>query len=217
MHILNTLFSDVFLITIAPPNPRYSYFTNHCKDVGLEYKLRIAPRPEYFYKAYDGLFEINEKEQSLQSAYCSIFYEAYYKNLDSIVILEDDNQFLENFENSFLNFYNNIPNDWDFLNLSNYQLGYHKNKENYIVTSVNEYVNKIKIKHSSNCTIFRYPTTYKMIADKIVGCKYPVDLVMTDFSYNNLLNSYSPSIDITNQLSTRISDVPIDRFKSLIR
>jgi len=65
--------------------------------------------------------------------------------------------------------------------------------------------------------IFRCPTIYKIIADKIVSSKYPVDLVMIDFSYNNLLNSYSPSIDITNQLSTRISDVPIDRFKSLIR
>ena len=78
-------------------------------------------------------------------------------------------------------------------------------------------MNKIKIKHSSNCTIFRYPTTYKMIADKIVSCKYPVDLVITDFSHNNLLNSYSPVTDITNQLSTRICDVPDDRFKSLIR
>jgi len=56
-----------------------------------------------------------------------------------------------------------------------------------------------------------------MIADKIVGCKYPVDLVMADFSHNNLLNSYSPVTDITNQLSTRICDVPIDGFKSLIR
>ena len=101
--------------------------------------------------------------------------------------------------------------------MSSYQLGYHKNKENYIVTSVNEYVDKIKIKHSSNCTIFRNTNTYKMIADKIVGCKYPVDLVMTDFSYNNLLNSYSPNTDITNQLSTRLSDVPSDKFKSLIR
>ena len=65
--------------------------------------------------------------------------------------------------------------------------------------------------------IFRCPTTYKMIADKIVSCKYPIDLVMIDFSYNNLLNSYSPVIDITNQLSTRMCDVPEDRFKSLIR
>jgi hypothetical protein len=56
-----------------------------------------------------------------------------------------------------------------------------------------------------------------MIADKIVSCKYPVDLVITDFSHNNLLNSYSPVTDITNQLSTRICDVPDDRFKSLIR
>ena len=64
-----------------------------------------------------------------------------------------------------------------------------KTEENYIVTSVNDYVNKIKIKYSSNCMIFRSPITYKMIADKIVSSKYPVDLVMIDFSYNNLLNS----------------------------
>ena len=217
MHILNKLFSKVFLLTTNPPNSRYESFVEYYNSIGLNYDLRISTNSSYFKKIYDGSFEINEQEQSLESAYTSIFYESYYKNFESIVILEDDNRFVDNFEEQFLEFYNNVPTDWDFLNLSNYQLGYHKNKENYIVTSVNEYVNKIKIKHSSNCTIFRYPTTYKMIADKIVGCKYPVDLVMTDFSYNNLLNSYSPLIDITNQLSTRISDVPEDRFKSLIR
>ena len=205
------------MLTTNPPNSRYESFVEYYNSIGLNYDLRISTNSSYFKKIYDGSFEINEQEQSLESAYTSIFYESYYKNFESIVILEDDNRFVDNFEEQFLEFYNNVPTDWDFLNLSNYQLGYHKNKENYIVTSVNEYVNKIKIKHSSNCTIFRYPTTYKMIADKIVGCKYPVDLVMTDFSYNNLLNSYSPLIDITNQLSTRISDVPEDRFKSLIR
>lgn len=217
MHVLNRLFPKVFLVTTDPPNSRYEYFVEYYNSIGLNYDLRIATNYSYFKKIYDGSFEINEQEQSLESAYTSIFYESYYKKFDSIVILEDDNRCVENFEELFLQFYKNLPNDWDFLNLSSYQLGYHKNKENYIVTSVNEYVNKIKIKHSSNCTIFRHPNTYKMIADKIVGCKYPVDLVMTDFSYNNLLNSYSPNIDITNQLSTRISDVPIDRFKSLIR
>ena len=217
MHILNKLFSKIFLVSTNPPNSRYESFVEYYNSIGLNYDLRISTNSSYFKKIDDCSCEINEQEQSLESAYTSIFYESYYKNFESIVILEDDNRFVDNFEEQFLEFYNNVPTDWDFLNLSNYQLGYHKNKENYIVTSVNEYVNKIKIKHSSNCTIFRYPTTYKMIADKIVGCKYPVDLVMTDFSYNNLLNSYSPLIDITNQLSTRISDVPEDRFKSLIR
>jgi len=217
MHILNKLFSKIFLVSTNPPNSRYESFAKYYNSFGLNYDLRISTDSSYFRKIYDGSFEINEQEQSLESAYTSIFYESYYKNFESIVILEDDNRFVDNFEERFLEFYNNIPTDWDFLNLSSYQLGYHKNKENYIVTSVNEYVNKIKIKHSSNCTIFRHPTTYKMIADKIVGCKYPVDLVMADFSHNNLLNSYSPVTDITNQLSTRICDVPIDGFKSLIR
>ena len=217
MHILNKLFSKIFLVSTNPPNSRYESFVEYYNSIGLNYDLRISTNSSYFKKIYDGSFEINEQEQSLESAYTSIFYESYYKNFDSVVILEDDSRCVENFEELFLEFYNNIPTDWNFLNLSNYQIGYHKTEKNYIVTSVNEYVNKIKIKHSSNCTIFRYPNTYKMIADKIVGCKYPVDLVMTDFSYNNLLNSYSPLIDITNQLSTRISDVPEDRFKSLIR
>lgn len=217
MHILNKLFSKVFLVTINPPNSRYELLVEYYNSIGLNYDLRVSINQKFFEVIYDGTHEINSSEQSLASAYTSIFYESYYKNFDSIVILEDDNRFVENFEELFLEFYNNTPTDWNFLNLSNYQLGYHKTEENYIVTSINEYVNKIKIKHSSNCTIFRYPTTYKMIADKIVSCKYPVDLVMTDFSYNNSLNSYSPSIDITNQLSTRISDVPIDKFKSLIR
>ena len=217
MHILNKLFSKVFLVTINPPNSRYELFVEYYNSIGLNYDLRVSINQKFFEVIYDGAHEINSSEQSLASAYTSIFYESYYKNFDSIVILEDDNRFVENFEELFLEFYNNTPTDWNFLNLSNYQLGYHKTEENYIVTSINEYVNKIKIKHSSNCTIFRYPTTYKMISDKIVSCKYPVDLVMTDFSYNNSLNSYSPSIDITNQLSTRISDVPIDKFKSLIR
>ena len=217
MHVLNRLFSKVFLITTEPPNSRLDYFVEYYNSIDLNYDLRVATNSSYFKKVYDGSFEINEQEQSLESAYASIFYESYYKKLDNIVILEDDNRFVENFEELFLKFYNNTPTDWNFLNISNYPLGYHKTEENYIVTSVNEYVNKIKIKYSSNCMIFRCPTIYKIIADKIVSSKYPVDLVMIDFSYNNLLNSYSPSIDITNQLSTRLSDVPDGKFKSLIR
>ena len=217
MHILNKLFSDVFLITIAPPNPRYSYFTNHCKDAGLEYNLRIAPRHEYFHKVYDGVFEINEREQSLQSAYCSIFYEAFYKNLDSIVIIEDDNQFLENFENSFLDFYNNVPNDWDFLHLSDYPLGYTKTQENHKTLPINQFVDKVIVKHATNCTIIRKSPTYKLFADAVVQTRYPVDLVMSDYPQKGLLNCYSPTTALTKQLSTRDSDVPSDCFKSLLR
>jgi len=148
MHILNKLFSKIFLVSTNPPNSRYESFAKYYNSFGLNYDLRISTDSSYFRKIYDGSFEINEQEQSLESAYTSIFYESYYKNFESIVILEDDNRFVDNFEERFLEFYNNIPTDWDFLNLSSYQLGYHKNKENYIVTSVNEYVNKIKIKHS---------------------------------------------------------------------
>jgi hypothetical protein len=217
MHILNTLFSKVFVITVNPPNERISYISEYFSKLNLNYDLRVAPHYNYFNKLYDGLFEINENEQSLQAAYCNIFYEAYYKNLESIVILEDDNQFIDDFKNSFMQFYENVPEDWNFLHLGEYQLGYVKTKENYITTSVNEYVNKVVVKHSSNCTIFRKTDTYKLIADKIIQVKYPVDLVFTDFPYRNILNCYSPTKELTKQLSTRISEVPTNCFKSLLR
>ena len=109
MHILNKLFSKIFLVTTNPPNSRYESFVEYYNSVGLNYDLRISTNSSYFKKIYDNSFEINEQEQSLESAYTSILYESYYKNFDSIVILEDDNRFVENFEELFLEFYNNTP------------------------------------------------------------------------------------------------------------
>ena len=58
MHILNKLFSKIFLVTTNPPNSRYESFAKYYNSVGLNYDLRISTDSSYFRKIYDGSFGI---------------------------------------------------------------------------------------------------------------------------------------------------------------
>jgi GR25 family glycosyltransferase involved in LPS biosynthesis len=52
-------------------------------------------------------------EISLLLKHCWCIYDAYNKKYDSIMILEDDVVFCNNFINYFNNFKNQLPKDWD--------------------------------------------------------------------------------------------------------
>ena len=90
MHILNKFFQKVFVITVGIPNERYTYISSYLNKLNIEYELRVSANKKFFESKYHGDHNINQSEQSLSSQYASIFYENYYRNIDSFVILEDD-------------------------------------------------------------------------------------------------------------------------------
>lgn len=218
MHILNKLFSKVFLITINPPNERVSYISEYFSKIELMYDLRVSINQKFFEVINDGQHEINSSEQSLTSAYSSILYECFYKKLKNIVILEDDNIFVDGFEEKFEIFYKNLPDKWDILHLGNDPDMTDQPNEWIKLESINKYAAKVKLKYATNCTIFNTFDNYKIIADKIVSSRYQIDYVLNDFFQNDSLIGYSPTEPLTRQLSSRQShNTSEKRFKSLIR
>ena len=212
MHILNKFFQKVFVITVGIPNERYTYISSYLNKLNIEYELRVSANKKFFESKYQGDHNINQSEQSLSSQYASIFYENYYRNIDSFVILEDDNMFCDDFESKFENFFNWLPNDWDVIHLGDYN-----DETNIKKESVNQYVDRLYLKYTTNCMIFRNIENYKNIAEMVDKSQYQIDFVLNHFYINNLLKCYCPTTQLTNQLSYRKQVDSIKKFESLIR
>ena len=212
MHILNKFFQKVFVITVGIPNERYTYISSYLNKLNIEYELRVSANKKFFESKYHGDHNINQSEQSLSSQYASIFYENYYRNIDSFVILEDDNMFCDDFESKFENFFNWLPNDWDVIHLGDYN-----DETNIKKESVNQYVDRLYLKYTTNCMIFRNIENYKNIAEMVDKSQYQIDFILNHFYINNLLKCYCPTTQLTNQLSYRKQVDSIKKFESLIR
>lgn len=215
MHILNRLFNKVYMITVCLPNERISYIQDYYKSISLNFDTRVSPHINFLKEFTHDNTHVNENEQSLTSNYASIIYESYYNQLETFVILEDDNIFNINFEEEFKLFYENIPNDWDVIHLSDYDNESHIKK-----ISINDHCDRIFIKYTTNCMIFKNLHKYKIIADTCINSRYPTDYVINSLCVENKLICYSPKKKITNQLSYRVdSDRNLlnKKFNSLIR
>jgi hypothetical protein len=212
MHILTKLFEKVFVITIGLPNERYEYFSNYLKKENINFDIRVATNKNFFQTCYDGKHEINQSEQSLSSQYASIFYECYYNDINQFVILEDDTEFVDDFEIKFNLFFNNLPNDWDVLHLGDYSIEEYIKKE-----KVNEYVDRVYIKYTTNCMIFRGKENFIKIANRVIESKYQMDFVLNSLYINKQLNCYTPNCSLTNQLSYRLGVDNEKKFISLLR
>jgi hypothetical protein len=212
MHILNKFFQKVFVITTGCPNERYEYISSYLNRINLNFELRVSVNKSFFTTKIWLNHEMNQSEQSLSSIYASIFYENYFNKIDSFVVLEDDNIFCDEFESKFQTFFQHLPNEWDVLHLGDYNL-----KENIKSENVNEYVDKIYLKYTTNCMVFRNIENYKIIAEMIDRSQYQIDYVLNHFYINNILKCYSPVEQLTNQLSYRKGIDSVKKFESLIR
>ena len=212
MHILNKFFQKVFVITTGCPNERYEYISSYLNRINLNFELRVSVNKSFFTTKTDSNHEINQSEQSLSSQYASIFYENYFNKIDSFVVLEDDNIFCDEFESKFQTFFHHLPNEWDVLHLGDYNL-----KDNIKSENVNQYVDKIYLKYTTNCMAFRNKENFKNISELIEKSHYQIDYVLNDFYLKKLLNCYSPTIQLTQQLSYRKGIDSVKKFESLIR
>ena len=212
MHILNKFFQKVFVITTGCPNERYEYISSYLNRINLNFELRVSVNKSFFTTKTDSNHEINQSEQSLSSQYASIFYENYFNKIDSFVVLEDDNIFCDKFESKFQTFFQHLPNEWDVLHLGDYNL-----KDNIKSENVNQYVDKIYLKYTTNCMAFRNKEKFKNISELIEKSHYQIDYVLNDFYLKKLLNCYSPTIQLTQQLSYRKGIDSVKKFESLIR
>ena len=218
--MINSLVDKIFLITTLNSN-RFDYISNHLKENDINYELFIATNYKLFSndtKVIDS-GEETRPALSLLSAFISIIYSAKLHNYNSIAILEDDCFFAENWKEKFQNFYSNIPNDWDLINL-----GYHPlHESDTIKEKINDFVYKpLNYHHTTHCMVVKNTCfdEYININNKF---KYtmPSDYVFNEIYKNPSYKSFYPVEKFVYQLSVRNIGYEISgadlRFKSLIR
>ena len=218
--MINGLVDKIFLITTLNSS-RFDYISNHLKENNINCELFIATNYKLFSndtKVIDS-GEETRPALSLLSAFISIIYSAKLHNYNSIAILEDDCFFAENWKEKFQNFYSNIPNDWDLINL-----GYHPlHESDTIKEKINDFVYKpLNYHHTTHCMVVKNTCfdEYININNKF---KYtmPSDYVFNEIYKNPSYKSFYPVEKFVYQLSVRNIGYEISgadlRFKSLIR
>lgn len=218
--MINSLVDKIFLITTLNSS-RFDYISNHLKENNINCELFIATNYKLFSndtKVIDS-GEETRPALSLLSAFISIIYSAKLHNYNSIAILEDDCFFAENWKEKFQNFYSNIPNDWDLINL-----GYHPlHESDTIKEKINDFVYKpLNYHHTTHCMVVKNTCfdEYININNKF---KYtmPSDYVFNEIYKNPSYKSFYPVEKFVYQLSVRNIGYEISgtdlRFKSLIR
>lgn len=205
---MNDIFDKIYVISTFESVERHVFIFNQMKSVNLQYELRISPHHSFFPFMKT---EINHHsgDQSLCANYASIIAESMINNYNIIMFVEDDTQFIPNFRDKFIKFYKHIPDDWDVLHMGDYTNEEHIRKRN-----INEYVDLITWKYTTNCMVLKISDKMIDLYNKIVESKYPIDHVFNHF-YGNLLTCYSPTEQFTMQQSYR-NDQGERMFKSLI-
>ena len=210
MNVFNKLFDKVFLITTDLPNERYSYISKHLNDMDLKYDLRVSVNSDMFKDIFWENCYIQSGAQSLSSHYMTLCMESVYKKYETIVIIEDDIKFIDDFQKLFLEFYNELPSDWDIIHLGDYT-----NDEHITKKQISDNVDQIFKKYTTPLMILKNNNdNFLKYADKIRSSKYPIDYVFCHF-YDSHVKCYSPHKSLTEQLSYRDGEKP-KKFKSKI-
>jgi GR25 family glycosyltransferase involved in LPS biosynthesis len=191
--MINKYFDSVFLINLKKRKDRLSEFDELSKKYNFKYEI---------FEAFDGNQNIDDNFHYNNIKITNQYGDARYfksqigclishleilkicknKNYKSSLILEDDVNFCDNFEEKFINLFDNIPNDWQLLYLGG-------NKPNFLENfNYCSLANNIHTTHS-------YAIKYEVL-----------DLIINYFE-NNIFNKPIDCLyaDIQNNIKTYIA------------
>lgn len=216
--MLNSFVDKIFVITTINSD-RFNHIKHHLDEMYLNYEFVVSPEPTILsdkIKVIDsGLGDVRPSI-SLLSVYKSILEKSKLHNFKSICVIEDDCFFISDWVEKFNLFYNNIPTDWDILNL-----GYHPSHDFLAVKEViNSYVCIPKSNyHTTHCIMIKN-ICFKTIIENI-NYNIPIDYVFNLLYQDDKYKCYVPLEKIVYQLSIRkdqdynIPNATV-RFKSYI-
>lgn len=221
--MLHTLVDKVFVITTINSD-RVGYIGRHLTDHGIQFEFFIAPDYSIISDKIvvsDGGDTSNKNHRasaSLISAYNSIIENARISNFDKICIIEDDCFFCDDWIDRFKLFYDNVPNDWDLINI-----GYHPlHDTDTVKDKYNDYVSiPLNYHHTTHCMFIKNTCYVEFLKlSRLWNYTIPIDYVFNEIYKNRLYKSYIPVDKIAHQLSVRNMRYNISganlRFKSFI-
>lgn len=188
--MLNDYFDCIYVINLKRRPDRLEHIVNQFKKINTEFKL---------IEAVDGNAILTNNKvgngwnfkgvTGCAYSHKKVYQDAIDNNYRSILVVEDDNVFTDNFINDFLFFINQVPADWDMLYFGgNHQV---KNK------AVNVNVEKVQHTLTTNCYAIKTDHLHillKHLPEKTEDLKYPIDILLTHIQQNYNCYAFKPKI-----------------------
>ena len=161
---LNDIVDEVYFINLDRRPDRLLHVTEQLSSSGI-----VAQR----FPAVDGSTLNSHPNLSRGAAGClesqlSIIRMAVESGLNAIALFEDDVFFVDDFENKFSNFYQQVPSDWQFVYLAN-------NKYRATVQRISDNVEKVSEAWSAHAFLIRR-AAMEMTLDIASSGDVPIDV-----------------------------------------
>lgn len=229
MNVLNQYFDKIYVITSYFHKNRIKYINELFTKENIKFDFHYAVHPDFLdnnlteeYLKY--LKDINQKDTLPTSKYrvsatishLQVLRQFQYSNYKNVLVFEDDVSFECNYQKKLINFINNVPVDWDILNLGrNYT---------YKDTHVEKYIQFVDIPKDLYGA-HAYAFSRNKIEEYCEYLEHPHQLPWgPDTHYVKMYKSkykcYCPSEFIIGALSTHFKDLNFvkteERFESFI-
>lgn len=220
MNILNKLFERIYIITTSIQTDRHSYIKRLAREENLQCDIKFAPNRKYCkdfenLDLWGGMRSDNSAYTSLTSTYYSIFSESLYHEYNNILVFEDDIKFENDYGRKIVDFMQNVPNDWCFLNL-----GHHESKNipcGWKVYYLNSYISRVDVSWTTHSVAFKGKEMFQKLLNRMDNNNGSIEHILNYFTHIEKNNaSYTPNEMIFTQLSDRNYECDDKKFKSLI-
>lgn len=138
-------------------------------------------------KLKDGMY-------GLLMTYIEIYEDWKNKGYDSILIIEDDCIFLDDFNKNLESYINNVPKDWDML----YFGGNHNYHMGYTTEKINDYCMKLTNTYSAHCVLLK-DYVFEDLINHLKNMNIENDVMLA--TLQKKYNAYSPINTFTKQLN----------------
>ena len=154
---------------------RHNYIKLHFSSLNIEFEFKPSVLPDMLSEA-----KITDTEKSLVLGHANCIIDAKLNGYKSILICEDDVNFVENVQLDFQNFINVLPDNWNFIQLGNQFWSEKWLKRKYISENLYEF----KWGTGSHCTGIN-SNMFSTVIDEFQLFYDPVD-----FMYYKLFEKY---------------------------
>tara|TARA_R100000322_G_scaffold122976_1_gene80097 strand:- start:4127 stop:5431 length:1305 start_codon:yes stop_codon:yes gene_type:complete len=175
---LNDMFNKTYVINMKNRPDRMQRSTSRLKDIGLDFER---------FEAVNGHNEERHSnllpgEVGCYKSHFDILNDAFDNKYESILILEDDVVFVDNFSDKFFEGYKYIPDDWEMIYLGcNHKKPY---------TRINDYVVKCNFAYTTSAIIIKGSALEKLLrATKHMHRQ--IDVVYAEMQAAGQLNAYA--------------------------
>ena len=189
MTSINSFFDKVYVITCDSFFDRHVYIKEHFHKNNIKFQ---------FYVSIDNTLLINSvissTEMSLSLSHLHCVIDAKLIGYKSILICEDDIQFVSNVEEKFVQFIKGLPTNWNFLQIGNQFWADKWLRRKHI----SENLYKFEWGTGSHCIGINFDS-YDILIDRFKKLDKPVDFMYYDLF--STVNCYCPEKFLADALS----------------